>query len=475
MIHLFFDDDLLFGRENVKRVQGTPQYVGAYCQEGYTADMPFNFVFRTDDGMIRMLYEPRRISDQQRPLLMAKSEDGIHFEPEDTKALVDLPDRIADNQVFPLPAPGDEIADIYDDPMALPGERYKLLLCRTNAQQMRQDTVLFTSPDLYHWKEKEGVSWGVGNEPLAGVFYNEKQKCNTILLRPFWGTRRSGYIETRDWKTHTPFQHCMRVDALDEPQAEIYGMNALPYRGMYVGFVQIYHDLQSCYRNKYWDGRVDVQLAYSYDGRYWQRGLREFFISNQTWRQEGAKDTKLHWIPRVIVQKNGDLLLYSATSQKGHGLWDVDRGGGEIRIYRLRKDGFVWMETEDKQSPSMIRTREKLWHGGDMHINLQAGHATVVVLESKSEYDYLNNLGGLCKPVEGFGHEDCIPFAGDSIDWAPQYKSGRTMEELKGKTLVFEICFQDGRLYSLEGNCTHLSNIEAAHYRTLGDIPETVL
>lgn len=46
---------------------------------------------------------------------------------------------------------------------------------------------------------------------------------------------------------------------------------------------------------------------------------------------------------------------------------------------------------------------------------------------------------------------------------------------MKGRTLVFEICFREGKLYFLEGNCIHLINIEEAHYRTLGDIPETVL
>lgn len=60
----------------------------------------------------------------------------------------------------------------------------------------------------------------------------------------------------------------------------------------------------------------------------------------------------------------------------------------------------------------MISTREKLWHGGDMHINRQAGHATIAVLESKNEYDYLNNLEGCVSRWRAFAMRIVFPSQG---------------------------------------------------------------
>jgi hypothetical protein len=45
---------------------------------------------------------------------------------------------------------------------------------------------------------------------------------------------------------------------------------------------------------------------------------------------------------------------------------------------------------------------------------------------------------------EGYGHEDYIAFSGDSTDWVPRYKIGRRISDLVGKTLVFEIKFENG-------------------------------
>jgi hypothetical protein len=48
---------------------------------------------------------------------------------------------------------------------------------------------------------------------------------------------------------------------------------------MYIGIPHIYRNLKSELNAKYKNGIIDTQLAYSYDGRYWQRSLRKPFIN----------------------------------------------------------------------------------------------------------------------------------------------------------------------------------------------------
>jgi len=65
----------------------------------------------------------------------------------------------------------------------------------------------------------------------------------------------------------------------------------------------------------------------------------------------------------------------------------------------------------------------------------------------------------------------CIAFSGNSYDWIPQFKTGKTLNELSGKTLIFEIKFKNGSLYSLEGDCIPVMNLEGTRYREYNTLP----
>ena len=122
--------------------------------------------------------------------------------------------------------------------------------------------------------------------------------------------------------------------------------------------------------------------------------------------------------------------------------------------------------------PSAVATREKVWHEGEVHLNIKAKNATVAVYVSDESEMVAGNALGSARPIDGYGHEDCISFSGDSVDWVPQYKSGKKIEELRGKTVVFEVKFEDGEIFSLSGNYTDVYNTQAARYRRFGVLPE---
>lgn len=469
MKQLFFDDEKLFGRENVTRTYGTPQLEAVYFDGMVSTDYFSPWVFSGTDGKTRMIYYGTHIESGKKVCLIAISEDGVHFTPEDTTDKVDLEGRIVPHELFKPGAAGDEIADIYEDLHAAPEQRYKMLVCAMNSITLSMDNLLYTSPDLYSWT-LQPVNWGVGNEPLGDVFYNSKRGCHTVLLRPFWGIRRAGYSETTDWKTFSPFVPCIQPDSLDAPLTEIYGMPAIEYGGMYIGFPHLYHNLKSAHNAKFFGGDMGTQLAYSYEGRYWLRSLRQPFLDGKTAAETLGYDNHMIWLAEAKPQPNGDILLYAAATQLEHGPAFREAGTGRLHIYRLRQDGFIGLTAENAAEASIVITREKIWHGGELQINLQAQTATLAVWES-DDREGANALG-FSHPVDGYSHEDCIPFSGDCTAWTPTFRNGKTLSELAGKTLLFEVCFTDGTLWSLEGDFTNVHNTQAARYRMLGLLPQ---
>ena len=463
---LFFDDNNLFVRENVKRSYGHPQHVATYHDGVCSTDWCAGWVFRLDDGRYRMLYFGESDAFQGKKLFCATSADGVHFEPEQLFA-----DKTYAHEVMSIEG-GSEVASICEDEHAIdPSARYKLLMSEYDGRGLSITDALYISPDLLHWTRVDGVAWGDGTEPMACVFYNKKQQCHTVVERSFWGIRHAGYKETRDWKCFTDYRECLNVDALDEPLSEVYGIPCVfDCGGTYIGLAHMYRGLHSEYNAKFFGGTIDTQLVYSYDGRYWKRSLREPFLTG-TDDRNGTAGYPLVWTPCVREDVDGSLLFYATGSELEHGPAFRQHGTGRVFVYRLRRDGFISLATEDSARPSAVALRELAWHGGEVHINVKAKRATLAVRCSNESENVGGNVLGLSHPVEGYDHDDCIPFEGDSTDWVPSWKDGKTLTDLTGKTLVLEIRFEDGELYSVSGDFTLLFNTPAARFRKYGELP----
>ena len=81
--YLFFDDTLLHLRDNVKRCYGKPIVDNVYFDGRVSANLGMAFVVKCDDNKYRMLYHGKNIETGEKNVYLAKSDDGIHFEPED--------------------------------------------------------------------------------------------------------------------------------------------------------------------------------------------------------------------------------------------------------------------------------------------------------------------------------------------------------------------------------------------------------
>lgn len=466
---LFFDDNKLFGRDNVIRKYGVPELICEYNDGICSTDFCTGYVFLLDNGKYRMLYFGHGKDFDNKKLFCAISNDGVNFLPEQLYDTNVNTDKKYAHEIMDLPG---EVAFIYEDKYTLNcDERYKLLMAdyAPMGEELRLCDSIYISSDLINWNLKENSYWGNDAEPLASVFYNKHKDTHTIIERPFWGVRCAGYKETRDWATFTEYRYCMNVDSADEPLSEIYGMYAFEYDGMYIGVPHIYRNLTSELNAKYKNGIIDTQLAYSYDGRYWQRSLREPFISGIN---PQGNNYNLVWCSNALKMNDGSINFYVSASELEHGPAFRQPGTGRILVYNMRSDGFISFATEDKEKQSSLITREKVWHSGEIFVNIKARKATMAVYISDESEMVGGNVLGFAKPIEGYSHDDCIPFEGDSTKWIPQYKSGNKVDELSGKTLVFELRFEDGEVFSLSGNFTDVYNTQAARYRKLGVLPE---
>ena len=166
-----------------------------------------------------------------------------------------------------------------------------------------------------------------------------------------------------------------------------------------------------------------------------------------------------------------NIYFYCSASEYEHGPAFRQPGKGMVLVMRLRADGFISLVAESADEPAVLATREKVWHGGELHVNLRAKRATMAVYCSSETENLGGNVLGISHLIEGCAHEDCVPFEGDSTDWVPQFKSGKTLDSLTGKTLVFELRWEDGEVWSLSGNYTDVFNTQAARYRKFGVLP----
>ena len=148
---LFFDDEKCFVRENLKRSLGKAELIpDSVYQDGIsTTALNTGWVFPWGDGF-RLLYVGR-CEDELCHLFCAESRDGIHFTPEDVTAVFEKPDAVAKNDLMNL-KPGQEIADILEDPQADASQRYKMLFTDLHTEEMYVYDRLLVSSDLLHWR-----------------------------------------------------------------------------------------------------------------------------------------------------------------------------------------------------------------------------------------------------------------------------------------------------------------------------------
>jgi len=452
---LFFDDHFLSVRENVIRRIGRPELIPESVWHDHPRLNPAwgypSVFFHEPDGVWRLLYQANVVDGiRGRPFckLVAESEDGLHWHPRDTRGAAKVPRRRFAHQV----ADGiHEWSGLCVDETAPPKERYRRLATQA----------LWASPDGICWRHV--CDWRSDVVDMSAFpFTNNVLDHACIIARQSKGDRRMCVYQTDDWRRFSDPVPAITADAQDEPLTDTYGMPVIPYDGWFVGLLWLYHgpaQQAGWGAYKYTGGKVDCQVAYSLNGLTWQRTQRDVFIPNG---EPGSPDAGCVYPSTAVMKPDLDeMWFYASACSWEHGL--TPEGAGSILTYRLRKDGFVYLES--RAGAGRVATKPMYWRGGELSLNIlgQGDPAATVsgYLMNGVRVQITTSRG---EPIPGYAFSDCRPFAGDNVAWTPTWKRGRKLNTLRGRDIqvVVELC--NCRLYAIRGDYVLMS---PQHWRDL--------
>jgi hypothetical protein len=188
------------------------------------------------------------------------------------------------------------------------------------------------------------------------------------------------------------------------------------------------------------EGVNEMHLAYSYNGRNWYRAFRDAFIPRTEAGSMGggqvyAGPIRVHnnrqlFVGMVSWAEHGDDIKHCEEKWKNR-VWGT-------YLYEMRPDGFTYLRTRAKYG--LIRTKALVPQGGELTVNARtapSGHVKVAVLDISH------------KPLPNYTMEDAVPVTGDALAGTVRWRERKNLDELKGKSVIFEVQVREGELYAL--------------------------
>ena len=235
----------------------------------------------------------------------------------------------------------------------------------------------------------------------------------------------------------------MSADREDPPwNQQFYNMEWMPYEDVYFGFIAVYHTLpgletatsRQIRSGPDWLDTVDIQLAFSRDGRTWERaGGRNVFLPLGT--QPEAFDRSMVYVMQHPVVVEDEIWIYYVGFSGLH--WSTSRNevqGGKVGLAKLRLDGFVSIDAGN----GVLTTRPIRMSGERLVVNADASEGSVAV--------EILEPGGT--PIEGFSRKDAVAAKGDSLRHTMKWPQGSDVSRLKGRSIVLKFHLDRSRLFS---------------------------
>ena len=418
-----FDDDKLFNRKHSRRIYGIPKLAYYLKPEPGKKHISPKIIKGSPLAPFLMYYQQ---SDGKRFPQAALSDDCINWKP-----LEGLTIKARNGDIVPMyfEEAHSFLAAVYDENSEK--EKYKLVSNRLIGGKMHQ--TLLHSEDGLCFSVRD-LDWnGEATEPVSNCFYNKEKKSWCLTVRRYVGERGAGIKETNDFVNFTKWRPVIMPDSEDLPMDEIYGMAGGALDELYIGLLSIYHTpYEEDYTHKFWKGRMETQLAYSYDGSYFLRSLRRPFI-----RAEDPSDFAYGGFYPYDLTDCGEYAVITGLAMRSeHGSINEDA----IASYTIQKDRFCGLESLG--GDAYITTRPIFYNGGDISINisLPVGAYAEAVCQIRDKQN---------KPIEGFTFSDCLPFNGDDFSWKPKWRT-HELSELKGSVFLIEIRWFNGIIWTVE-------------------------
>ena len=453
---LFLDDWCLESTHNVMRRLGRPKPVpeGTWS-DPYDLGNAYPSVFYDENrGKWRVIYggQPNPDNHICNALFGAIGDDGVHWEI----------DRVGDDHTswsgsFPHclmeGTKNAESGHVYLDPRDT-RYPYKILYLdwdwRSGPTTMRNPVVV--SADGYRWHDLPGARWGDwSSDTCHTVFFNKLTGAHQVMCRakdikPPFSQRLVASMETKDWLHFSEPETIVRPDSCDPPLSQPYGMPMFPYGDYFIGFLWLLVGDPNETTTK-GAGPVSNHLVYSINGRNINRTFRDQFVAPAEPGDFGGYG----YYPCSLVQLPDELRIYSVGSRADHsGKGPIPAGQRRtaMTLHTLRPDGFMYLES--RSGAASLLTKGFELTDGNLALNVEAPIGEVRAQVHVQTDAVPGDPPPVQQVAEGFSAEECRPFTGDSLRWSPTWSSGRTLDELIGRTVRVEILFERARVYSLE-------------------------
>jgi hypothetical protein len=310
----------------------------------------------------------------------------------------------------------------HDDRDPDPNRSYKMICDRGRADGK---VLVCFSTDGLHWsKEQDPLGLAKVGDTHNNAFWDERQGKYVLITRRYLGERlvyRSDSADFLHWSAPTL---ALRSTPEEGKRVQTYCMPAFPYADGYLGWAMMYN---------LGPGRtVDCELAWSADSMHWKRVFpgRPFLPRGPNGSYDAACIYAQAGPP---VLHDGKLLLYYGGSVTKHAGW---KRSCLPCLARLRVDGFACYEPIAADKEGFVVTQPLRCTGDDLRVNADAkgGSLRVAVLDS-----------------EGFASQDCPPITGDVLDGVVRWRGGKSLAQLKGRTVRLRFELRTTRLYAFSG------------------------
>ena len=296
----------------------------------------------------------------------------------------------------------------------------------------RSGVCIAYSADGIHWQPYSGNPVIEGESDTTNtVFWDESLEKYLYYMRPpiyagHW-KRRIARAESKDLLEWSTPETVLIPDELDP--LEFYGMPVFKYQGYYFGLLQVYHSDTT--------ETIDIQLAFSRDGKNWERlPGRDLFLGLGVRHGQGRDfDAGMVFADKPVFVGD-EIWFYYTGCNHSH---NDERGRTSIGLARAKIDRLIGRTTQPGER-GILLTRPLQVQGGELEINASSSDGAIQV-------EVLSEAG---ETIAGYERSSCPIFSADSLCRQIRWKEEKSLKDLQGQRIRLKFHLSNARLYSFQ-------------------------
>jgi hypothetical protein len=249
--------------------------------------------------------------------------------------------------------------------------------------------------------------------------------------------------ESSDFLKWTDPELILRPDLLDDPNTELYGMTGFEYSDLQLGMLERWRDNPDV---------IEIELAWSHDGRRWQRPLERHPFIAATFPWNKAWNTCSSNAP---IKVGNELLFYFGARSGAHGK-AFPSSYGTVGLATCLIDRFAAIQGDFIEG--RLITKVMRWPGGDLLLNCTntrypsahpssgGGNIRVEIWDSSSNPIPEFSAGNAAE------HNVVWPKSGHSNPPPVKWRGSMSIRDLAGQPIRLVFLLRDARLFSFRAS-----------------------